>query len=179
MSDTKQNLEVKITGVDDSLEISSNLDCSNRKSNFEIPKLLELNAVPLINQSEDKQTSPSLSPGIQSSEWDYKNRREIIEERRTFFNNFLVIERIYEDDDAKSCDSCYDNCSIFNVEIDNISRNSSENDTFKLPKPYLAEVEVVRKRIYPGTGMFKFIYCGFGIILMIFAFAFVFQGIDE
>lgn len=37
--------------------------------------------------------------GVQSSDWGYNERKDILEEKRTFFNGYIVIERVYAQGD--------------------------------------------------------------------------------
>lgn len=167
--------------------------------------ILQLNPADLINQNNEdiiSKTSFAVDdhPGTFSSDWDYKDRRQILEETRTFFNNFLVIERIYESDEKKNDE---ESCKSSTSSSKKKSGSTETNDTktfeaehelekqdsypgirvhrpsFTVPAMYKVDIEVIKERIYPGRIWCQYILGGIVFIAMVLIFSLAFLGIEH
>lgn len=219
LTDAKNSINIPVCNVascSNKLEEASNVLSNNENKDVtDLPSnrlqttgktLLQLNATDLIDREDDSVSKISFAvddhPGTFSSDWDYKDRRQILEETFTLFNNFLVIERVYENDNInggdngdnvdESCVSCKSSrtssktSSTDTNHTNTLAEEDKKRDSipeiivhrssFAIPATYLVEI---KGKLRPTKGMCKWILGGFVGIGMFFLFAFAFLGIEH
>lgn len=170
--------------------------------------ILQLNPADLLVQDNNDYNTSKVDfavdhhPGMLSSDWDYKDRRQILEEKRTFFNNFLVIERIYESDEKEKhddgdCESCN---SSKESETKESSTKSDETKaveeaivvkresipgirvhrpSFCIPAMYKVDIKELQERLDSSRGWCRYVLGGFVCMAMFAMFALAFLGIEH
>lgn len=192
--------------LDNQRHVITHQTSNNSENSSNSKTFVELSVTDLIDREEDTVSKVSFAvddhPGTLSSDWDYKDRRQILEETRTFFNNFIVIERVYESenkedvvaDDCESCATC--NSSRASSTDEKSSELKQETVTvveepeevpeiivhrpsFAIPDMYLVDIEEIKARLNPSRGMCKFILGGSLFIAMVLLFSFAFLGVEH
>lgn len=161
---------------------------TSQRSNFR-----QLNAGDLLKDAHPVNFAVDNHPGLLlSSDWDYKDR-QIVAETRTFFNNFLVIERTYEhanahDEDCESCKSCETNdnrkSSKKSVKIQKnvLPDLIVHRPSFAVPNTYEFDVEEIKDMLHhehSHRGWCKFVLIGILCMAMVLLFAIAFLGIEQ